>query len=284
MNSLNKSFSLKKNIQIAQNELLLLGFEEAYLEIELLIEKIYNLPFRLCLKKYTYLSKDQYTLFKNMVDKRKKKYPIAYITHQKAFFDFNYYIPYKVFIPRSETEQLVEKAIQLIKKVKPEAVIDVGCGSGVIACEIAKSFPNLKVYAFDISKNAIKATQMNAHNQSITNIEILNENFFMDKNFKYLSQLNTFLISNPPYISTNEKSLMGEDVLLHEPKKALYATKKGFSVILKLLDLCIFYKTHCLLEIGYRQSRFLKKKYSEDLVFYKDYENIERFCYFFPNQ
>ena len=259
MSSLNNNvYILIDIINQSVNELHRLGFDEAKLEVEVLFEHILGMPIRECLKKKKHIEASIYLQFCSYLEKRKKHYPIAYITHEKAFLSSSYYIPYKVFIPRPETEILVEYSINLIKHHNIETILDIGCGSGVIACELAKAFPQKKIWAFDISKRAIQATQKNAYKQKLKNITLVHQNISTSKLFYSLLGPQSFIVSNPPYISYNEKHLMDKDVILHEPQKALYASKSGLSVINKLIDASLKYKSYFLLEIGFSQASKLK--------------------------
>jgi release factor glutamine methyltransferase len=163
-------------------------------------------------------------LFKEALKSLKNYLPIQYIIGETEFFGLPFKVNSNVLIPRPETEELVEWILQ--KKLTNNgqlSILDIGTGSGCIAISLAKNLPNTKVYALDVSKEALQIARQNAVLNHV-NIEffqasILNSNSWnLDfKNLKF-----DIIVSNPPYVRELEKEQMKANVLNNEPHLALF--------------------------------------------------------------
>ena len=149
--------------------------------------------------------------------------PIQYITGRAHFYGYQFEVNPNVLIPRMETEELVYTSLQLIDKMPPfPRVLDVGTGSGCIAITLKKKRPNIIVDATDISTAALTVARKNA--------ELLNTaiNFsrgdFFDASTWPSTATYVLVVSNPPYISREEVSMMDKSVIQSEPALALFAS------------------------------------------------------------
>ncbi|WNH09690.1 peptide chain release factor N(5)-glutamine methyltransferase [Thalassobellus suaedae] len=136
-------------------------------------------------------------------------------------------MPFKVnehtLIPRPETEELVEWIIKEFKNYNSEIrILDIGTGSGCIAVALAKRLKNVKVYALDISKDALKIARKNAELNGV-DIEFI-EADILNINQSVFNEESEFdiIVSNPPYVRDKEKELMKANVLNNEPHLALF--------------------------------------------------------------
>ncbi len=216
------------------------------------------------------LNEKEIETLKELLAKRKKKYPMAYIQHIKEFYGFELYVDENVLIPRPETELLVDTTLELAKRFINPKILDVGTGSGAIAISLSKIL-NTTVFASDISFNALLIAKKNARKLN-ADIQLINADT--------LSFLNTkidIIVSNPPYIDEKEYNNLQDDVKF-EPKKALIA-KNGTEIIEKLIKEAEHLCKYLTLEIGYNQEDFVK---SFD-CFYdlkKDFSNLPRVAVF----
>jgi release factor glutamine methyltransferase len=146
--------------------------------------------------------------------------PLQYITGKAYFMDFTLKVNDHVLIPRPETEEVVEAALCFLKQNSHIThVYDLCTGSGCIAIAIKRARPNVMVVAVDISDGAISVAKQNA---ALYNLDI---------DFKIADVLSdlinihdhSLIISNPPYISEEEKQEMKANVLNFEPHIALFA-------------------------------------------------------------
>lgn len=151
-----------------------------------------------------------------------KQEPIQYIIGQTEFYSLPFKVNKNVLIPRPETEELVDWIINDCnsKENNNVNILDIGTGSGCIAISIAKNLPNAKVYALDISKDALQITKENAATNQVK-IEFITQDILNTKN--YLSQTKfDIIVSNPPYVRELEKKEINANVLENEPHLALF--------------------------------------------------------------
>ena len=179
-------------------------------------------------------------------------------------------------IPRSESEILLELAIDTIKKNNLKNIIDMCCGSGILGICLKKQITSTNITLSDISKKAIKLTTKNAHSLGVKNdVQIIKSNLFEN-----ISSAMTFdlCISNPPYI--RDDYVLPKNVQ-YEPKLALFGGKDGCDIIFRLIQQCQQRKIRFLLcEIGYDQKEpienFVKNISYKNISFYKDYSGFDR--------
>ncbi len=154
-----------------------------------------------------------------LVQKRKQGYPLQYITGWVEFFSRRFRIEEGVFIPRPETEVLVEEALKILKP--GWKVVDVGTGSGIIAITLAAEVENIKVFATDISERALMVAQDNARLHRVEGkIEFI-KTPFMNRLLERGEKVN-MVVSNPPYVDPQQKSSLPPE-LSYEPPEALFS-------------------------------------------------------------
>ena len=155
----------------------------------------------------------------NALELLKQEKPIQYIIGKTEFYGFPFVVNEHVLIPRPETEELVEWILKHSKNKTELKILDIGTGSGCIAVSLAKHFPKAKIYALDVSKKALETAKYNA---KLNNVEIT----FIEADILETQSLNNLkfdiIVSNPPYVRDQEKSMMKPNVLEHEPHLALF--------------------------------------------------------------
>ena len=177
--------------------------------------------------------------------------PAQYIIGHTDFFGMQLKVDERVLIPRPETEELVE----LILAENPKEylkVLDIGTGSGAIALALAKDRPDWSVTAVDISQDALELASENAKNQNL--------NIFFKKSdcFAEISEKYDIIVSNPPYISREDESEVGLNVLHSEPHLALFADEDGLAIYRRIAEDAKDYLKDggkIYLEIGYKQGQ-----------------------------
>ena len=187
--------------------------------------------------------------------------PAQYIIGQADFYGMQLKVDERVLIPRPETEELVE----LILAENPEtnlSVLDIGTGSGAIALALAKNRPDWSVTAADISQDALDLASENAKNQKF--------NIFFKKSdcFAEISEKYDIIVSNPPYISREDESEVGLNVLYSEPHLALFADEDGLAIYRRIAEDAKDYLTDggkIYLEIGYKQGQSVPELFSKHL-------------------
>lgn len=179
------------------------------------------------------LEQEQAATFHQALERRCDREPLQHITGTAAFLDFEVEVGPGVFVPRPETESLVELGLQLLQGTASPQVLDVGSGSGVIPIAISRALPDANVIALEASEEASEYLQRNV--SRLAPRVIVRNGFFPDVSFDLLGQLD-LLISNPPYIPSNAVPLDPE-VFLHDPKLALYSGDDGLDVIRDLVEI-----------------------------------------------
>lgn len=227
------------------------------------------------LKKY--LPSDRYN---DGIKDLKKGIPVQYIVGNVDFYGNTIIVNENVLIPRFETELLVEKTIKLIDKYfhRTVDVLDIGTGSGCIAITLNKEI-DCNIDGVDISDGALLVAK---ENNKINNTNV---NFYKSDLFSNVKGKYDVIISNPPYISYDEKIM--DIVYNNEPHNALYADNNGLYFYDKILSQCGYYLKNKFIigfEIGYKQGDIIKKlayKYLDniDVFIERDYSGKDRFVF-----
>lgn len=176
------------------------------------------------------LSNEQYNLFINSVLQLKEGKPYQYIIGKAEFFGETFFVDENTLIPRPETEELLELAIDEIQKkgLQNPKILDIGTGSGVIPIILKKYFPEAEICSMDISSKALEVAKRNAE---FHKVEI---NFVENDYLKNcLSEKYDVIISNPPYIAIEENAEIEHSVKGFEPNLALFSPNE---------DALIFYR------------------------------------------
>lgn len=155
-------------------------------------------------------------------------YPVQYIIGYVDFYGLKIFVNENTLIPRYETEYLVEKTLNLIKKYKLENIniLDLCTGSGAIGLTLKSMLPKSKVTLSDISVSALKVAKQNKENLSL-DVNIIESDLFSNIHEKY-----DVIITNPPYVMTTEPL---PPTVLKEPHQALYSGEKGINHIEQIL-------------------------------------------------
>lgn len=261
------------------NEAISYGTREIeYFNAKLLLEHVLN-----CKEDYLVtnndleLSIDQETYYKNLVSAVKAGEPVQYITNKQEFYEYEFYVDENVLIPQQDTSFVVYKALTILQNLnldRPIKILDLCTGSGAIAIVVAKKLQErniaFEMTASDISTGALKVAKKNA--ETIT--PDINFNFVISDLFKSIDDKFDVIISNPPYIKSDDIKNLSKDVQ-NEPKIALDGGVDGlkfFREISKHVDEHLNDKGFLILEIGYNQGRevcefFENSNFFEDLNF-----------------
>jgi release factor glutamine methyltransferase len=167
--------------------------------------------------------------FAEMVRRRVRREPVAYILGRKGFRRIELVVDRRVLIPRPETELLVEIALE----VGATSVIDVGTGSGAIALAVADELPEAKVFAVDISMDALRVARVNTDRLGLGDrVDVVN------RGVASLASTGPcdLLLANLPYVSKGEWEGLAPEIREYEPREALVAGETGLEAIEGLLD------------------------------------------------
>jgi len=218
------------------------------------------------------ITNKQTTVFKKLINKRAKNYPVAYLINSKEFFGYKFYVDKRVLIPRPETEIIIEKAFQLIEMYKLKTIADIGTGSGCIAITLKKIFPKLFINASDISELALQVAKKNARFHK-TKIHFAKGDLLTPFQLKKID----LFIANLPYVS--HKIYSQSKSIKTEPKHSLFAKKQGLEYIERILEesLSLKYKPKfLLLEISPEQFTKIKKITNKLHFQIKSYQDLQK--------
>lgn len=168
------------------------------------------------------LSAEQSLAYHHILLELKKGRPMQHILAEAWFYGLKFKVTEAVLIPRPETEELIEWILNTVKTQPVSSILDIGTGSGCIAITLKKNLEQVEVSALDVSADALKVARENA----ITNTAAIN--FIHSDILTYNSPSKyDLIVSNPPYITENEKEEMHQNVLAYEPHLALFVSNEN---------------------------------------------------------
>ncbi|MEX0616906.1 MAG: peptide chain release factor N(5)-glutamine methyltransferase [Candidatus Woykebacteria bacterium] len=178
------------------------------------------------------LSKTRTSKLTSKLKRRERGEPLAYILGYKEFYGLKFYVDKRVLIPRQETEELIEKVFNWIKKknLTAPSICEVGTGSGCIAVTLAKLAPSAKIYAIDIDKHALEVAKKNAKLHGVSE----KITFLQGDLLTPLSEKVDLIVANLPYIPTKKISSLQGELRDWEPRVALDGGTDGKELYLKL--------------------------------------------------
>ncbi len=178
--------------------------------------------------------------YRAMIKRVAEGEPLQYITGMQEFWSMDFIVNRDVLIPRPETEILVEQAIRAYKENNYAErsvvnILDMCTGSGAVAVAIASEIKNAEISASDISKEALKTARANIARHGMQERIILLEGDLFEP-FKGFNNHFDIIVSNPPYITTDEYKLLPVKIKDFEPKIALESGVDGLTHIRKILE------------------------------------------------
>ncbi len=234
------------------------------------------------------LSNTEESRLKVLLQRRAKHEPIPYIIGEVEFYSIPLTITNGVFIPRPETETLIEKVLEVAKTMEKPKIYDLGTGSGNIIITLALHLEDGEFWGSDISNNAIKIAQKNVLEHDLASYVTLKEGPLFSPLRNELSQDFDILVSNPPYVKSQEIQKLTNQIKDFEPIVALDGGRDGMTFIRSLLDGAphilksggyIFLEADPTLMLSIRTEVRRRKGFSEFTI-HKDASDKERVCQF----
>ena len=222
---MSENITLRDYLKLQTSKLASTNVQEIKIKSEILVQNHLKLSKADLYLENIEISVKDIKVMDKMFSELSKNKPIQHIIGESYFYDNRFLTPPGVFIPRPETELLVDCAIDFLSKRKSSlTVVDFCSGSGCVLLSVAKKFPNHKYIGIDISDIAIDVAQKNSQFLDLKNVQ-----FIKDDIFNYLSPKADLIICNPPYLATNEIDNLEESVKNHDPIEALTDFKDGTS-------------------------------------------------------
>ncbi len=269
------------------------GFKTARLDAELLL--VHSLGFKNRVELYIHhdkpLTDEEVEAYRQLIIRRAKGEPVAYITGKKEFYGLTFRVGKGVLIPRPETELLVDVVLSYLKTHTPLnppykegqqgsrlTVVDVGTGSGCIILTLCKLLGDVHRYiGTDVSPSALKYAELNKKILGCKSVELIKCDLL-----SCIEGRVDVIVSNPPYVPVGD-SRLEDSVLKYEPAVALFGGKSGFEVIERLIVQAhekLKEDGFLALEVGEGQAeyvgKFLEKCGFKSLKFYSDLSGINR--------
>lgn len=223
------------------------------------------------------VTKEEYKKIAQATAKREKHMPLTKIFNRACFYGLDFYVDKNVLSPRPETELLVEEVIKTVNssELKKVNILDLCTGSGAIAVVLAKK-TNAKITASDVSESALDVAKKNAAAHD-ANVKFVSSDLFKNIKGKF-----DYIVSNPPYIKTQDILALEDEVKKNDPYIALDGGEDGlyfYREIARLAPEFLNKNGKLFLEIGIGEAKSVKKllqKNFENIKIKKDYSAIER--------
>ncbi|MCP4724561.1 MAG: peptide chain release factor N(5)-glutamine methyltransferase [bacterium] len=223
--------------------------------------------------------------FKELYRRRLSHEPIQYILGTTEFMSLPFIVNPDVLVPRPETELLVEKIIEICKAKWNDdeiTILDIGTGCGNIAVSLAHFLPNAAVEGVDISPDAVEVAMKNAEmNDNVKNLKLFVKDVFRCGENDY-SELKV-IVSNPPYVSQDQKEMLDKEVVEYEPSIAVFTGDDNLEYYRKIAALGYSWLSGdglLFFEIGYDIGDNVKKLLEEsgynNVKVIKDYARHDR--------
>ncbi|MBA3634378.1 MAG: peptide chain release factor N(5)-glutamine methyltransferase [Acidobacteria bacterium] len=211
------------------------------------------------------LSAEEEKRFQEFLQRRANREPFQYITGKQEFYGLDFAVTKDVLIPRSETELIVENAIEILRGKENPTFCEIGIGSGCISVSILHEVKTASAIGLDISENTLEIARENSVTHNVLNrLDLkISDVFEVLKNEKF-----DLIVSNPPYIASENIETLQVEVRCFEPLTALTDGKDGLSIIKKIInDAPKFLKPHgfLLIEIGFNQADKVKSFFSSNV-------------------
>jgi len=230
---------IKQALIYGINELKNAKINSARLDAEILISFILGYSKeKLISNAQTPMTNAQFRKYKELIKKRSKHWPVAYLTGSKEFYGIDFYVNENVLVPRPETELLVEEVLKFVGNRHACSLLELGTGSGCIALTLAKYLPKAKITATDISDKALKIAKKNRSliqtrdRVSVQNVQFKNSNLLLN-----IKNKPDIIVANLPYLDNDMRNLLKSSdskALKYEPQIALKGGPDGLDIYRKM--------------------------------------------------
>lgn len=199
-----------------------------------------------------------------MLNRRLHHEPLDKIIGKREFYKFIFEVNSDVLSPRPDTEILVERALALIPKEKKLEILDLGTGSGCILLSLLAERPQCRGVGVDVSQKALEIAKQNAESLKLSEKVTFINKSWTEPNF--INEQFDIIVSNPPYIPTEDIAGLEEEVKNYDPLLALDGGVDGldcYRQIAQTVPLILKNDGYILLEVGYNQAEAVIKIFKE---------------------
>ena len=224
----------------------------------------------------------------SLCQKRAEHIPLQHLTHQACFMGYDFYVDERVLVPRQDTEVLAEEALHQLRNIRNPRILDMCTGSGCLLLSLLMELPDAIGTGVDISEAALAVAERNRKNLELEKRAVLvqSDTFsgdYFQKNSGNISLEYDMLISNPPYIRTEDIEGLMEEVRFHDPVLALDGKENGLYFYEKITEQAgtylkpggwLMYEIGC--DQGMDVSEIMKKNGFEQIEIKKDLAGLDR--------
>ncbi len=224
-------------------------------------------------------------LFEDAVRRRETREPLQHIIGTQEFRGLDFIVTRYVLIPRPETELVVEAVIDAAKEHRPQIIVDLCTGSACIAVSIAKTLPEVRIFATDRSEQALAVARRNAQRHDVSGrIRFLEGDLFAPLEELDLRGRVDIITTNPPYVRSGDLPLLQPEVKDYEPEIALVAGAAGTEIAERIIKAAPEYLRtggSLIMEMGMDQAESIvtmvgrTKAYAQPVLL-KDLAEIDR--------
>ena len=211
------------------------GVDTSKFELKLLAGFALNISENVVMLYKEPLTEEQIKKFDQIIELRSRHWPVDKIIGCRGFYKYDFKVNCDVLTPRPDTEILVEKAVSLVQSRKLTKILEFGVGSGCVILSILAECPNTTAIGIDISKKALDVARENARTLNVENrVNLINASWFDDDILSKLGSGFDMIVSNPPYIPSNEIAMLDKEVRDFDPITALDGGQNGLRDYVKI--------------------------------------------------
>ena len=225
------------------------------------------------------LSETELAPLRELVRRRAQREPLQHLLGTVEFCGQTFVSDKRALIPRPETEELVELVIAETGERKPERILDLGTGSGVIALSLAMAFSSALIYASDISEDALALARENAQRLGLADRVRFEKRDLLSE----MSERFDLIVANLPYVPTTDRDSLSPEVN-RDPELAVFGGERGDEIVRRLIQAAPPHLASgglLALEIGIDQAEglvaFLREQNYHDISARQDYAGVTRF-------
>jgi release factor glutamine methyltransferase len=225
------------------------------------------------------LSETELAPLRELVRRRAQREPLQHLLGTVEFCGQTFVSDKRALIPRPETEELVELVIAETGERKPERILDLGTGSGVIALSLAMAFSSALIYASDISEDALALARENAQRLGLAERVRFEKRDLLSE----MSERFDLIVANLPYVPTTDRDSLSPEVN-RDPELAVFGGERGDEIVRRLIQAAPPHLASgglLALEIGIDQAEglvaFLREQNYHDISARQDYAGVTRF-------
>ena len=212
-------------------ELHSLQIDEYKNKSEIIIQNIIGISKTQLYTKTYSISQIEFKRLENAFSLLKENAPVQHILEESYFYNDKFFTPPGVFIPRPESELIIDCVNNDFSFSEKKTVLDIGSGSGCLSISLGKLYKDFSITGIDISHKAIEVSKKNAKRLNASNVKFVNKDFF-----NINPTLFDIIISNPPYIAMSEINNLDDSVSKHDPLIALSDQFDGLSFYKYFID------------------------------------------------